>query len=135
MGRPAKRFILSLGLSAKWYFHTDYNKFYQYLRYECALCPGFGFLKEKRNPTDKLCDWNSGYGALQCNYHNTGCKGAIADDCYPNFVWSGTASGSSHYNRNLNSGTFNENSNGVTYAFGVRCVLDLDFLKRKRFQG
>ncbi len=92
----------------------------------CVL--DLNFLKQKEIRT--LCDWNSGYGALRCNYHETGCKGAPSDDCYPNYVWSGTVqSGTTYYNRNLNGGTFNNNNLAYTYALTVRCVLDLKYIK------
>ena len=75
----------------------------------------------------QLCDNNSGHGALRCNYHETACKGAVSDDCYPNNVWSGELkSGTNYYNGNLNSGTFyatTSNYNAYNNAFGVRCVL------------
>ncbi len=72
----------------------------------------------------QLCDYKSGYGALQC-YYTSSCPGSYNGNCIPNNVWSGTISGSNYYRGNLNSGTFTVNSNVSTYAFGVRCVLDL----------
>ena len=79
----------------------------------------------------QLCDYYSGYGALQCQ-NRSGCTGAAGNNCNPNYVWSGTLnSGTNYYNRYLNSGTFNNNWNDHTNAFSVRCVPDLDFLKQK----
>ena len=83
----------------------------------------------------QLCDGGSAsYGALQCSNKNGGCPGSYNNNCNPNIVWSGTAASSTyHYYRYLNSGAFSENSYYSTQAYGVRCVPDLDFFKRKRF--
>ena len=70
----------------------------------------------------KLCDNNSGYGAAQCNNYNV-CDGSNNGNCYPNYVWSSTTSGSNYYEYNLNSGTFNQNYNNPRNADSVRCVL------------
>ena len=70
----------------------------------------------------KLCDNNSSYGAAQCNNYGV-CDGANNDNCYPNYVWSSTPTGSSYYEYNLNSGTFNQNYNNPRNADSVRCVL------------
>ena len=62
---------------------------------------------------------------MQCQ-NRSGCTGSANGNCIPNNVWSGTVqSGSNYYNRYLQNGTFNSNYNTYTYAFGVRCVLDL----------
>ena len=87
----------------------------------------------------QLCDWNTGYGTLQCyrDLNAKYCPGAQNGTCYPNHVWSGTEVESSSFHRalELNSGSFYYNTNtcGNTggngkcgpYAFTVRCVLDL----------
>ncbi len=77
--------------------------------------------------TDKLCDGNSGYGALRCSNKSSGCPGSYNNNCNPNYMWSGTAQSSSgYYPYYLNSGTLNASSNYTyTYAYSVRCVLDL----------
>ena len=50
-----------------------------------------------------------------------------ADNCYPYFLWSGTANGSSGvYRYYLDSGSLKQSGNyTTTNAMGVRCVLDL----------
>ena len=69
-------------------------------------------------PIQQLCDYKSGYGALQCNNKNT--------------VWSGEEVPSQsgyYYHGNLNSGTFyatTSNYNIYTNARGVRCVLGFE---------
>ena len=87
------------------------------------------FLKIQEKATDKqLCDGGSASrGALQCTNKSGGCPGSNNSNCYPNQVWSGTSSGSSYYNSYLNSGTWNAPYLiAPTYAFSVRCVLDLN---------
>ncbi len=80
----------------------------------------------------QLCDaWESSkYGAAQCLNLGGGCQGSTGDNgypnCYPFDVWSGrSGSGGVYYWRGLNNGSFNENTRVPTYAFSVRCVLDL----------
>ena len=80
----------------------------------------------------QLCDNYSGKGALQCQNLSGGCPGSSDNNCYPNYVWSGTADGSNYYNFNLNSGTFNQNSHVPTRARSVRCVLDLNLCPKLR---
>jgi len=84
--------------------------------------PDLIYLKQKTN-LQTLCDDTSGKGALRCDWNTSGCPGAKNGNCYPNIVWSGTESGSGYYDRYLNNGTFNqETDRSVTFAFGVRCV-------------
>jgi len=85
----------------------------------------------------QLCDGNSGYGALQCN-NAYSCPGSYNGNCNPNYVWSGSMVDSSQYYRGfgLESGTFANFANScgsgmygkciTTWAFGVRCVLDVN---------
>jgi len=91
--------------------------------------------QKEHKPADKLCDANSGKGALQC-YWSTSCPGANGNNCNPYNVWSGDKQRTDYYyNGNLNSGTFyatTGNYNYYTNAFGVRCVLDLNSPKQKR---
>ena len=68
-----------------------------------------------------VCDNYSGYGSARCNNYNV-CTGSVGN-CNPRNVWSSTPNGSNYYNRNLNSGTFNENYNNPRNAFSGRCVL------------
>ncbi len=78
-----------------------------------------------------LCDWNSGYGALQCNNYK-GCPGSDSGYCYPNWVWSSTVAGSStrRFSGGLNNGAFNVidgSTTGIyTQAETVRCVLGFE---------
>ncbi len=47
-------------------------------------------------------------------------------NCYPYWVWSGTANGSNYKEHELVNGNFNGPYNyAVTWALSVRCVLDL----------
>lgn len=83
-------------------------------------------------PIQQLCDYKSGYGALQCNNKSGGCPGSNNGNCYPNIVWSGEEVPSQsgyYYHGNLNSGTFyatTSNYNIYTNARGVRCVLGFE---------
>ncbi len=69
------------------------------------------------------------------------CPGSYDNNCWPNHVWSGTLRATSYYSGfQLNSGAFGMTGacDGTgkcnsTNAFGVRCVLDLIFLKWKIF--
>ena len=102
----------------------------------CVL--GFENIDLHKDTTDKLCDWNSGHGALRCNYHDTACKGALNDDCNPNIVWSGELkSGTNYFARYLQNGTFNSDTYSLDYtnALSVRCVLGFDFLGMKDILG
>ena len=67
---------------------------------------------------------------MQCNWNTSGCPGANNDRCYPYGIWSSTKVGVDTYsNRELNSGLYeNTFERSVTYAFGVRCVLDFDHI-------
>ena len=86
----------------------------------------------------QLCESreSSKYGAAQCADYVGGCKGAGIGTswtalCYPQFIWSGTLSGTKYWSPYLSSGIFNTTdacSNGscpALLAFTVRCVLDL----------
>lgn len=65
---------------------------------------------------------------MWCAPSSNGCAGATNSWCHANNVWSGSVqSGSTYYDRNLNSGSFNLNQNASTLAFSVRCTLVLDF--------
>ncbi|MCX4274547.1 MAG: hypothetical protein OSJ27_02055 [Candidatus Gastranaerophilales bacterium] len=76
---------------------------------------------------------------MQCNRHTSGCPGADGNNCNPNILWAGTVANpppcgdNCYYDGYLNGGTFNINTNTLD-AFGVRCVPDLDFLKRRGFR-
>ena len=85
----------------------------------------------------QLCDNNAGYGTLQCR--NVGsCPGSYNGNCNPNYVWSGSMVDTNVYYRGfgLESGTFANFANScgtnmygkciTTWAFGVRCVLDVN---------
>ena len=89
----------------------------------------------KANLNEIPSEATSGYGALQCNPRSSGCPGSNNNYCEPNVVWSGELkSGTNYYYGNLNSGTFyasTGNNANYTNAYGVRCVLDLDFIKQK----
>ena len=79
----------------------------------------------------ELCDGYSGYGSVQCNYHDSACPGAMYSNCYPYVVWSSDEYSSSNaYNHSLNSGSFNSNNNNKTYAFSARCVIDSAAVKQ-----
>lgn len=79
----------------------------------------------KRKLIQQLCDINSGYGALRCNYNTGGCPGST-NNCYPDGVWASAASGS-NWGYRLKSGSFNLTFNNNLYATGVRCVLGFEF--------
>ncbi len=57
------------------------------------------------------------------------CPGSASSsgNCYPNYVWSGTQQSSTgYYPYYLNNGTLKASTNySYTWAYGVRCVLDL----------
>ena len=78
----------------------------------------------------QLCDaWESSkYGAAQCYWLGGGCQGSYNSNCYPYGLWSGSTSSEagSYHNRELQSGAYNVAlTRQSTYAFSVRCVLDL----------
>ena len=88
----------------------------------------------------QLCDnlESSKYGAARCYYLAGGCQGSYNTNCNPNYVWSGSVVDSSSYHRGFGfeSGAFANFSNScgtgmngkciTNWAFGVRCVLDLN---------
>ena len=85
----------------------------------------------------QLCDWNTGYGTLQCyrDLNAKYCPGAADSNCYPDCYWSSTelTGGSSVYRAMcLRGGGFVrpqcdvESRCTYTFAFTVRCVLDMD---------
>ena len=55
-----------------------------------------------------------------------GCPGAAASYCYTNHLWSGEG-GQYH----LVGGSFVVTPGGATYAFSVRCVLDMDLFAQR----
>ena len=86
----------------------------------------------------QLCDANSGYGVLRCNWRNGGCPGSADNNCNPNIVWSGELkSGTNYFARYLQNGTFNSDTYSLDYtnALSVRCVLGFDFLGMKDILG
>ena len=77
---------------------------------------------------DKLCDQNSGYGTLRCEWFGDNCPGAKNNRCHPYHIWSIPAQEEGYYhNRNLSGGLFKELLYTEAEAFSVRCVLDLEF--------
>ena len=79
----------------------------------------------------ELCDFNSGYGSVQCSNYTGACPGSYDGYCYPYFVWSsGECSSSDAYNRALNSGSFNSSNYSKTSAFSARCVIDSAAVKQ-----
>ncbi len=84
----------------------------------------------------ELCDYNSGYGSVQCYYYNGACPGSYNGGCYPYIVWSSDESSSSNaYYHALSSGSFYSNSNYKTYAYSARCVLDANTYKNGTSSG
>ena len=87
----------------------------------------------RKIPTDKLCDRDAGYGTLQCKWV-TSCPGANGGNCFPDHVWSDTRRDEGYYTavRSMEGifGTKNvcdcTGKCPYTYAFGARCVLDLN---------
>ena len=76
----------------------------------------------------------SGYGTLQCFRGTDGCPGAYESNCYPYVVWSGTphtTESESYHGHYMDKGVFHSNPNQphITRAYGVRCVLELEFEK------
>ena len=71
-----------------------------------------------------FCDFNAGYNSARCSRAEV-CPSSYTGYCSPDRVWSGTLDGSTNtFNRNLNSGSWNSNSNYRTHAWSVRCVID-----------
>jgi len=58
-----------------------------------------------------------------------------ADNCYPYYIWSGTESDGKYHDYYLNQGAFKTLLETGTYAYGVRCVLDLEFFEAKDVLG
>ena len=76
----------------------------------------------------QLCDasTSSSYGATQCYWLSGGCQGSYGTNCHPFDLWSGTIDHEGYYKLGqLISGTWRINTYASTYAFSVRCVLDL----------
>ena len=85
-------------------------------------------------PTPFLCAVSFGYEHAIRSFpkHKTAnsCPGAAAGNCYPYWIWSSLPSGTSseeYWGYGLESGNFVDNSRAYvgTYAYTVRCVLDL----------
>ena len=85
-------------------------------------------------PTPFLCAVSFGYEHAIRSFpkHKTAnsCPGAAAGNCYPYWRWSSLPSGTSseeYWGYGLESGNFVDNSRAYvgTYAYTVRCVLDL----------
>ncbi len=148
MVRYTERFRVLVSALKFWYFSYDGSLYYRSLpcfaSFYCALCPGFEAIKfstalrsEERRVG--LCDAleSSKYGAAQCYTLIGGCQGAPSDGggtdaCYPHDIWASTqGSNSCRYWRILKYGSFDENCYPVTYAFSVRCVLDLTYVFHK----
>ncbi len=80
----------------------------------------------------QLCDASSSaLGSNQCDFKINGCptngEEGIKNGCYPDLVWSLTASeddSDTHYANTLTNGAFNANKYNQNYAFSARCVLD-----------
>ncbi len=72
----------------------------------------------------QLCNSYSGYSSAQC-YDTRSCPGS-SGYCYPYYVWSGTANGSSYaYYYYLTRGDWRQSYNGRTNPQSVRCVTKL----------
>ena len=78
----------------------------------------------------QLCDYgnNSNYYSTYCYLSGSRCKGAVANQCLPAYVWAQTATTTSAYNSYL-SGNYIANNyhSGKNYAMTVRCVTNLDY--------
>ena len=86
----------------------------------------------------QLCDRYTGYGTLQC-YPAGSCPGSANGNCNPQTLWSSTPRSTDIYEHGwLNNGVFNY-ANGTnaqhTFAYTVRCVLDLGFKKYSAGRG
>ena len=80
----------------------------------------------------QLCELyeSSKYGAARCLSLSGGCQGAADNgNCYPYGLWSSSLSSTDCYtNRELGYGSFESvYVRHITYAFSVRCVLDLEY--------
>ena len=85
----------------------------------------------------QLCDQYSGYGTLHCYIGKGSCPGSAvgtnnANDCHPYHVWTSDSDRSTYYYApHLQYGVFTPDWDGTyTYAFSVRCVLDMDVPKQ-----
>ena len=79
----------------------------------------------------ELCDGNSGYGSVYCNYHRSACSGAYDDHCNPSSVWSSDELNTSRvFYYYLNSGSFSTRPDYMNYAQSARCVIDSAAVKQ-----
>ena len=59
---------------------------------------------------------------------NGGCQGSNNTNCNPHVTWGAKASSGEPSSGHFNQGSFNPSTSyPVAWAFGVRCVLDLNF--------
>jgi len=114
------------------------------IQYNSTVSGSTGVLNKPNGsfPGLQLCDWFSGYGALQCGAAER-CQGAgynsttYVDICYPDHLWTGTNIGGtayagSHFSRGklvvaAVNDTDGKNDRDIAQAFSVRCVLDSTF--------
>ncbi len=62
------------------------------------------------------------------NELNGGCQGSNNTNCNPHVTWGAKASSGEPSSGHFNQGSFNPSTSyPVAWAFGVRCVLDLNF--------